>query len=130
VKFSKALLWVSGVIFFGIGVLYTIDPSLLVPISENANATANARTELRSVYGGMELGIGAFFVLCAIRAEMRIAGLWGLTLLSGLTGIVRFGSYFIEGSLESTHVAFGASEIFGLIVGLYALHREHSAGTP
>src|SRR5687768_12677187 len=97
-KLTTALLWVSGVVFFGLGVLYTLMPELLIPVMENPATSGNVRTELRAVYGGMELGIGTFLAMCAARSEMRVAGLWSLTLISGLTGLVRFAGFFFEGT--------------------------------
>lgn len=123
-KLSKALLSVGAVIFAAIGVLYAVRPDLIVPLSENPNATSDARTEIRAVYGGIELGIGIFFAMCARRDDMRIAGLWALTLMSGLAGVVRYSSFFFEGVLESTHLAFGASELLGGVLGLVALRNE------
>jgi hypothetical protein len=59
----------------------------------------NGRCEYLAVYGGMEMGFAVFYVLCAMKAEWRGAGIlfslcmyagivaWRLTSFAFLTGI-------------------------------------------
>lgn len=123
-KLSKGLLWVAALIFVGIGVLYTFAPEMIIPIAENPAASASARTEIRAVYGGIELGLGIFFALSARREDLRVAGLAAAALVSGCAGLARYSSFFFEGGLDTLQLAFGASELVGGLFAAYVLRRE------
>ena len=121
---SKAILYVAGAIFVGIGVLFTARPETLVVFHDNPFATADARTEIRAVYGGIELAIGIFFGMAAGNDALRRAGLLLAALVSAGAGVARFLGVVLEGESGSLHFLWGGLEVVGGIVAFYALYRE------
>ncbi len=71
-KFPVAVLWICALIFLGIGLAFTVMPSeLFVPIGLTVPDGAPL-TELRAVYGGLELAIGVFLAVCARRGGVAV----------------------------------------------------------
>jgi hypothetical protein len=50
---------------------------------------ADAITDAQAVYGGLELGLGAFLAVCAFRPDLRWAGLIAATLTLGGLALAR-----------------------------------------
>lgn len=109
VNLSPLQRWVlvlSGLGFLGFGIAIVIDPARVLG-SVGISGTAAGLVELRAFYGGLELGLGAFLVACAWRAEWARAGLWLVALSNGgiaaarLLGIAVSGEFtgFFAGAL-------------------------------
>jgi hypothetical protein len=88
---TLALLSLAGLGFLAFGLWLVLAPAAaLAPLG--ITATPTGLIELRAFYGGLELGLGAFFLACAAKPDWRRAGLW-LTLLSnGGIGLTRLAS--------------------------------------
>lgn len=120
-KFPKIVLGVSGVIMFGVGVLYLLRPDLLQPGPTFVLDSAPARTEIRAVYGGIELAIGAFLLLCLVMPTWRSPGLAFATLVGLLAGGARIFGWVSEGEIDWKNALWASLEIAGGIVALVAL---------
>jgi hypothetical protein len=59
-------------------------------------AGPNARTELRAMYGGMELGFGVFFGLAMRKPEWRQPALMAILLGIGALGATRIATAIAE----------------------------------
>ena len=78
-------LWLNAVMYVGLGVWCTVAPDTTSRSLGFAFTKPGARSEYITVYGGMEFGLGVFFLLCALNSAWRDAGLlFGLTLYGGL----------------------------------------------
>ena len=65
--YPTVVLWICAVVFLAIGVVFTVMPQeLFGPLGLEVPRGAPV-TELRAVYGGLELAIGVFLVLCVRR---------------------------------------------------------------
>lgn len=121
--FPKVVLWIDALIYAGLGAWLVVDPvASLAGVGVTVSAPAGV-TELRAMYGGLELGLGAFLALTALRPAWREAGLWmaalsvgGLGLARGLSAALDAASPMLWGfvALELTATALNAAAIVAL----------------
>ena len=100
-------LWINAVMYLVLGVWCTLLPDRTAASIGFAFARPGARSEYVTVYGGMEFGLGVFFLLCALQPGLRAAGL--LLALSMYAGLVlwRAGTFVaIEGITGFPRFAF------------------------
>ena len=97
-KFGRVVLAVVAIIFVPFGVWGLIDPVAVAGLTQVQLPTPTALADGRAVYGGLTLGLGAFFALCAVRQELVRPGLWAVLLtvagpfLGRLAGVVADGA--------------------------------------
>jgi hypothetical protein len=78
-------LWFNAVMYVVLGVWCTALPDATARAIGFAFEKPGARSEYITVYGGMEFGLGVFFLLCALVPTLRDAGLHlGLCMYGGL----------------------------------------------
>jgi hypothetical protein len=82
---ASVVLWLCAGSFAGFGLLFLALPAKMAGSVELVANTGTARTEVRAMYGGLELGIAAFLVWCALDPELLAVGLVAAGLL--LAGI-------------------------------------------
>src|SRR5262245_15795455 len=85
---GRVMLGVVAVIFIPFGVWALVDPVTVAGWTQVGLPTPTALADGRAVYGGLTLGLGVFFALCARRPEFVQAGLWAvvLTLAGPMSG--------------------------------------------
>ena len=95
--FPIVLLTLAGAGFLGFGLWLIADPAGgLVTVGVTALNPAGL-IELRALYGGLEVGLGIFFLLCGARPDWRRPGLWAVLLSNGGIGLTRLGSIALSG---------------------------------
>jgi hypothetical protein len=78
-------LWFNALMYLALGVWCTLLPSKTAETIGFAFTKPGARSEYITVYGGMEFGLGVFFLLAALNPVWREGGLLlGLVLYGGL----------------------------------------------
>lgn len=78
-------LWFNALMYLALGVWCSVLPDKTARSLGFAFTTPGARSEYITVYGGMEFGLGVFFLVCAASASWREAGLLlGLCMYAGL----------------------------------------------
>jgi hypothetical protein len=98
VKFGRAVLAVVAIIFIPFGVWALWDPGAVAGLTQVQLPTPTAIADGRAVYGGLTLGLGVFFALCAMRPELVQPGLWAVLLtvagpfLGRLAGVIADGA--------------------------------------
>ena len=71
---TRAWLWTIGLASIAWGVLYSVVPHVLTDPSGYGDLAAEATTDVRGTYGGLQLALGLFFVWCALdSARHRMA---------------------------------------------------------
>jgi hypothetical protein len=94
---SRAVLVFLALSVLGFGAVFTARPVELAQVVEILLPTPTSRTDFRAVYGGLELGLGMFLLVCALRRHLVRVGLqaafWALLgMASGrLVGLVADG---------------------------------------
>jgi len=71
-KYSLVVLWVCALIFLGTGVLFTVMPQDMFAPLGLAVPDGPPLTELRAVYGGLEMAIAVFLLFCARRGDVAL----------------------------------------------------------
>jgi len=95
--FPIVLLVLAGLGFLGFGVWLIIDPVSGLTTVGIAALNPAGQIELRALYGGLELGLGVFFLLCAARPDWRRPGLWAVLLGNGGIGLTRLLGIALSG---------------------------------
>lgn len=98
--FPMLLLILAGIGFLGFGLWLLIDPAGGLAKVGIAGSTPTGRIELRAFYGGMEIGLGAFLIACAMRPEWQVAGLWLVLLANGGTALARLIGIGLAGAFS------------------------------
>ena len=92
---GKLAIGITAAAFAGFGTALLVKPDILKRIGIRAD-DPNARTELRAMYGGMELGFGAFFAIAALKPEWRVPALTAILLGIGGLGATRIATAISE----------------------------------
>lgn len=94
-QIPRAILWVAVVGFGGFGLAFAAFPDAMAALVDIQLPTDTARADFIAIYGGLELGLAAFFWMC-IRHDDRVrvgllASGYALTGFGGarLIGILR-----------------------------------------
>ena len=132
-KFSKFCVWWGGLGFFLFGWAYLIAPVFMVNMSGMEVPVGPSITDARAMYGGFQIGFGAFTLFCALRPRLLTAGMLALALAYGSIVICRIIGIIIDpGSLhgaDNYHIwAIGILELpvtLSLIIGLMREKRHH-----
>jgi hypothetical protein len=95
--FPILLLTLAGVGFLGFGVCLIVDPAGGLATVGIAALNPAGLIELRALYGGLELGLGVFLLLCVARPDWRRPGLWAVLLGNGGIGLTRLAGVALSG---------------------------------
>jgi hypothetical protein len=119
-------------VYGGMGMAFIARPDL-IEIAGVGALSPSGVVEVRAVYGGLELGVGAFFVLAALRREWHRAGLWLQTLSLGTMFLVR--ALFLIGTdpVDDIQLLLVSAEAFGAGLGgvvLLMLSRSSPPSDP
>lgn len=124
-RLPSIVLWLHAGLFLVLGVVSVLDIDGLLAAADISLPTANARIEARTLYGGLELGVGAFLVLCWRRDQVPL-GLW-LCLLAYLgLALVRGGGMLAAGATDAPLPTLLGIELLGAALaaaGLYLSAR-------
>ncbi len=86
---AKWFLLAVGVVLCCYAVPFLHSPELLGRLVELEYTGPNAYVEIRSFYGGLELGMAVFFICAALRPPMRHTALVAFALIFGCAGAAR-----------------------------------------
>jgi len=120
---GKLAIGITAAAFTGFGAALVARPEkILGTIGIKANQPVG-RTELRAMYGGMELGFGAFFTIVMFRQEWRRPALAAILCGIGGLGATRIATAIANGDGPLTY-AMGAPEIAAATLAAIALLRD------
>jgi hypothetical protein len=86
---GKLLLVISGLIFSGYGLACFLNPQLPAGLAGLVIASGDGFAEIGAMYGGLQLGVGIFCLLCAARRDYTRPGLVLLVLGIGCLAVTR-----------------------------------------
>lgn len=89
---ENLFLILNGVLYVALGIWCTLLPGKTSSAIGFSLPNNSAKSEYIVVYGGLEIALGGFFLLCAIRPGMTEAGLWFGLLLYGCLTVYRWGT--------------------------------------
>jgi hypothetical protein len=130
----RLILTLFGLIFIGFGLAFLISPGPMAALAEVEVPTPMARTDVRAVYGGLELGIGAFLLTMVGRREHVALGLRAALCAGVGMAAGRMAGLAADGWWQPVMWLFGAVELVaaGLawwgITAVHAAQRDEAAG--
>ncbi len=125
-KFSMGVLLLNGVIFVLLGLGFLFDPMGMAATISLEPTSAAGMAELRAVYGGLELGLGGFFLLALRWERLQESALWLLLIAYGGISVGRMGGVLLDQPSDSMTYQLLAIEIVGAALAGAALWRRRS----
>ena len=95
---GRIVLIVMGILWVLFGVLGLISPAVVVGGLGIELPTADAVTDVRAIYGGLQIGIGLYFFYCSRSAELIRPGLIALALIAAGFGVGRSFGILVDGA--------------------------------
>ena len=118
---ALVILWISAGAFAGFGLLFLALPERMADTVELSARSSTARTEIRAMYGGLELGIAAFLAWCALDPARLELGLVAAALLLAGIGSGRALGAVIARSASGLTITLMAAEVAGAAAAWWAL---------
>jgi hypothetical protein len=115
---ARGLLLASASGFCAFGAATFVHPPI-VGLVDIELASPTAATDVRAVFGGMELGLGAFVVWCAADAARHRVGSVAVMLVFGGMVLGRVVGALLDGPTLATGL-LGGAELGGFFAGLLA----------
>ena len=119
---SSVSLSLAAVAFVGAGLAFVAAPGLLALV-DLVPTTATARSDVRAVFGGLELGVGAWLALCVRRPAWHRPALVAQALAFGGLAAARLLSLGLDGVPRAVTFALWVPELAGMALALLALRR-------
>lgn len=124
--FPQWLLVATGAIFVPFGFWALAQPAAVAGMTEVELPSAAALADGRAVYGGLTLGLGAFFLFAARSPSMVRSGLWAAFLTIGAAGMGRATGVLVDGATGPAVFPTLVFEVVLSALAAYALVRgEH-----
>ena len=123
---AKAFLIFNGVLYVALAAWCTIAPIKTSSAIGFGLPSDSAKSEYIVVYGGLELAMGVFFLLCAFKADMLEAGLWFALLTYGCLMVYRWSTIFALKDLSTFIYTMVAVETVMTAVSAWLLWRQTS----
>jgi hypothetical protein len=121
-RLAPLTLWLAAAAFAGPGLAFLLAPGLLRFV-DLAPASATARSDVRALFGGLELGLAAFLAACARRPAAHPAGLLAAALAFGGLAAGRLLSLAADGIPRALTFALLGPELLGCGLAVAALRR-------
>jgi hypothetical protein len=119
--FARIVLALSALPFLGIGAGFLLAPASMAANVDVALGSATAASDVRAVYGGLQLALGALLAACALSPAHARAGLvLQVATFAGLA-LGRLVSLPIDGVPSPFGALLFAAELVGLALGVGAL---------
>ena len=128
---ARGVLWLSALTFAGFGAAFALFPRAMARLVEIELPTDTARIDFVATYGGLELGLAAFFGLCASRPDpVRVRlGLLASGLALGGFATARLAGALLADRPRPLLFALLAAEVSGAALSFWAAGRA-AAGQP
>lgn len=117
---QKVVLAITAVVYAAIGVAFIAVPDSLLPRVNISAPPGAALTDIRAVYGGLDLGIGLFLAFCYVRRQIAIGLYASAFTLAGLAGARTIG-IILQPEQNSITYYLLATEIIGAALAIVAL---------
>ena len=111
-------------VFFVFAVGFLFAPRYFAAQLDITLSSTSAVADLRAMYGGLSLGVGALFVLGLKNVAFRPAAVTLATLTSAGLALGRVITIVVDGMPGPLVLAFLASEIVSIAVGLWLLKQK------
>ena len=124
----RILILLSAAAFAGFGVWFLAAPSALEDFASIGLSDPAARAEIRAMYGGLELGLAAFFRWCALSEQRYEAGLTASALAFLGLAIARLAGMALDSAFTAMHLSVFAVEVLASGLALWGLVKLSGEG--
>ena len=122
-SFPRLSLVLSGLCFVGFGGWILYQPEQLFRILDLTRPPPILQVEIAAMYGGLELGLGVFFLVAAGRGRWVRAALAAQVATFGGLGVGRVIGMALHGPATRLYLGFLAFEIAGAVLGFFAFRQ-------
>lgn len=127
--FQNIVLAISALVFIGIGLAFLTVPESMLPRVNITVPAGTALTDIRAVYGGLDLGVGLFLGFCFVRRQMKL-GLYACAFTLGGLAAGRIIGILLQREQDAITFFLLASEVLGAALAIVALisdrqQKEH-----
>ena len=123
ISMPRLSLAVSGIAFLALGLLFLYDVTLITKVFKIPPPAPVMRAEMTGVYGGLQAGLGVFFLAAAAHTRwIRAALAAQIAAFAGLAG-GRIVGMVLHGHTSTLFLVLLTLELGGLLIGLMAFHR-------
>ena len=120
-KLARFVLLFTAVSFIGYGLACLLVPNMVGNISGLGMQTVSGRTEIHAMYGGLQTGLGLYFLLCGLHREWVRPGVVALILVMGGLALARCYGISVQGSPGSYNLGAVSYEAITALVALLSL---------
>lgn len=124
---AQIFLIVNGVLYLALAAWCTLLPMKTSSAIGFGLPNDSAKSEYLVVYGGLELAMGLFFLLCAFKASMLEAGLWFALLTYTCLMVYRWSTIVVLKDLSTFIYAMVALETVMTVLSAWLVWRYASA---
>lgn len=122
-RFGTIFFALAGLVFAATGAVFLVSPELMGAFQAPLARTPDAINDVRAVYGGIELGLGLFFLACARDASLRRGGYVAAILIGSGAALSRFLGFMLVPETPLAHLAYGALDLVGVGFALIGVRR-------
>ena len=123
---TKLLLWINAILFMLFGIGFVLAPSPLAQwITNSAPGTSSGMIDLRATYGGLALGIGVFWAICASNGSER-NGLLSTILVLSVVALGRIIGILLDGTPNTFILLLLTAEIIFAILNFMAYKNQEA----
>ena len=119
-SFALVVLWLVASSYALFGLLFLGRPTAMAKTVEIEASSKTARTEIRAMYGGLELGIAAFLGFCALEPALLGVGLVASSMLLGGISVGRLTGIAMAGETSRLMLILTAVEAVGAALAVWA----------
>ena len=120
---ERVFLWIMVGVWLPYGIWCFVEPGYLAETAGVASTSPTGSTELRAMYGGLRMGIGALALAAALRRELAGAALLALAFLGGGLGLARITGAAVDDGW-SFYTGMGMAFEFLILAASIALLRR------
>ena len=124
---AQAFLVLNGVLYIALAAWCTLAPMKTSAAIGFGLPSSSAKSEYLVAYGGLELAMGLFFLLCAFKASMLQAGLWFALLTYACLMAYRWSTVFTLKGLSTFIYSMAALETVMAAAAGWLLWRQATA---
>jgi hypothetical protein len=125
----RLFLVIIALSFIGFGAAFIAYPGDMSAIVSLVLIDATARTDVRATYGGLEFGIGVFFLACAMRRDFVRIGLFAAACALVGMGTARFAGLLLDGFWQPLEILITALELGGGLASTWGALVAKPQGT-
>ncbi|MEL0082405.1 MAG: DUF4345 domain-containing protein, partial [Gammaproteobacteria bacterium] len=120
-KLARVVLLFTAFSFIGYGLTCLFLPDIVGTLSGLGLQMVSGRTEIHAMYGGLQTGLGLFFLLCGMHKEWVRPGTVAIILAMGGLALARTYGISVQGSPGSYNLGAASYEALTALFGLIAL---------